>query len=126
MLQVSEGVNELCAGCHTAYQGPFVFEHAAVEEGCNTCHNPHGTLANNLLKQNEPFVCLQCHEAHFHIGREGIDTPISRPTGSVTNQYGASGWRRAYSTKCSNCHSMVHGSDLPSQSLSGRGGALTR
>ena len=59
-------------------------------------------------------------------GREGIDTPIDRATGSVSNQYGASGWRRAYSTKCSNCHSMVHGSDLPSQGISGRGGALTR
>lgn len=126
MLKATEGVNEMCTSCHPAQQGPFVFEHAAVEEGCTSCHNPHGTLANNLLVQNEPFLCLQCHEAHFHMGREGIDTPINRPSGSVTNQYGSSGWRRAFATKCSTCHASVHGTDLPSQGISGRGGSLTR
>ncbi len=126
LLATRDGQRELCTSCHAQYSGPFVFEHAAVEEGCNTCHNPHGTTANNLLKQNEPFVCLQCHEAHFHIGRDGIDTPIDRATGSVTNKWGSSGWRQAFATKCSNCHQMVHGSDLPSQSLGGRGGSLTR
>ena len=126
LLATSEGLNDLCTSCHPAQMGPFVFEHAAVEEGCNTCHEPHGTLANNLLKQNEPFLCLQCHEAHFHIGRDGIDTPINRPTGVSSNRYGSSGWRRAFTTKCSTCHQSVHGSDLPSQGVTGRGGSLTR
>jgi predicted CXXCH cytochrome family protein len=126
LIANSDGQRELCTSCHAQYSGPFVFEHAAVEEGCTTCHEPHGTLANNLLRQNEPFVCLQCHEAHFHIGRDGIDTPIDRATGSVSNQYGSSGWRIGFTTKCSNCHQMVHGSDLPSQSTSSRGGSLTR
>jgi predicted CXXCH cytochrome family protein len=126
LVKAPEGLNELCTSCHPAQHGPFVFEHAAVEEGCNTCHEPHGTLANNLLKQNEPFLCLQCHEAHFHVGREGISDPISRPSGKVSNQYGSSGWRRAFMTKCTNCHPSVHGSDLPSQGISSRGGSLTR
>ena len=126
LLNAPEGMNELCTSCHPAQHGPFVFEHAAVEEGCNTCHEPHGTVANNLLRQNEPFICLQCHEAHFHIGRDGIDTPISRATGTASNQYGSSGWRRAFTTKCTNCHPSVHGSDLPSQGISSRGGSLTR
>ncbi len=126
LLRAPEGLNEMCTSCHPAQQGPFVFEHAAVEEGCTTCHNPHGSVANNLLAQNEPFLCLQCHEAHFHIGREGIDTPIDRPTGVTGNPYGAAGWRRAFTTKCTSCHPSVHGSDLPSQGITSRGGSLTR
>lgn len=126
LVASSDGVNSLCTQCHASKSGPFVFEHAAVEEGCGTCHEPHGTVANNLLKQNEPFLCLQCHEAHFHVGRAGVTSPVVNPTGGSNNPFGASGWRKAFTTKCTQCHSQVHGSDLPSQGISGRGGALTR
>lgn len=126
LLKAPEGINEMCSSCHPAQQGPFVFEHAAVEEGCTTCHEPHGSVANNLLVQNEPFLCLQCHEAHFHIGRDGISDPISRPSGTTTNPFGSSGWRQAFTTKCTNCHPSVHGSDLPSQGITSHGGSLTR
>ncbi len=119
-------VNELCYGCHTSKQGPFLFEHAVDHEGCGACHEPHGTVANNLLRQNEPFLCLQCHEAHFHIGRSGISTALNLPTGASANPFGESGWRAAFATKCTQCHTQIHGTDLPSQSLSGRGKALTR
>ena len=33
-----------------------------------------------------------------------------------TNKFGEEGWRKAFLTKCSTCHTVVHGSDLPSQS----------
>jgi predicted CXXCH cytochrome family protein len=126
LLASAEGTNALCVNCHTAKQGPFVFEHAAVEEGCNTCHEPHGTVAKNLLKQNEPFLCLQCHEAHFHIGRSGVSATVSTATGSSTNPWGESGWRRAFASKCTQCHTQIHGTDLPSQSISSGGKALIR
>lgn len=126
MLQTVENRSSLCIDCHTDKQGPFLFDHEPVSEGCDTCHSPHGTVADNLLKQNEPFLCLQCHEAHFHIGREGISTPITRATGSVSNQFGESGWRIAFGTKCTQCHQAVHGSDLPSQSVTSQGKSLTR
>jgi hypothetical protein len=38
----------------------------------------------------------------------------------------ARGFQMAYTTKCTQCHSQVHGSDLPSQSVSGSGKVLTR
>lgn len=126
LLASSENQNALCTTCHPSKQGPFVFEHAAVEEGCTTCHEPHGTVAVSLLKQNEPFLCLQCHEAHFHIGRAGADTAVRLPTGGSANPNGASGWRQAFTTKCTQCHSQVHGTDLPSQSTTSRGKSLTR
>lgn len=126
LLRNAESEKAFCTNCHPSKQGPFVFEHAAVEEGCNVCHNPHGTVADNLLKQNEPFLCLQCHEAHFHLGREGATSPVMLPSGGSANPNGLSGWRQAFGAKCTQCHSQIHGSDLPSQSITSRGKALTR
>lgn len=58
MLRTTERINDLCHTCHASKQGPFMFEHAPVEESCTTCHDPHGAVANHLLKQGEPFLCL--------------------------------------------------------------------
>lgn len=142
-LKTDERLNDLCLKCHASKQGPFVFEHAPVVEDCSICHTAHGTVANNLLKQNEPFICLQCHEFHFHAAKEGYDQSldgapptnfyVTDPTENQIAAYGyalthstRSSWKRAWTTKCTQCHSMVHGSDLPSQGVSGKGKALTR
>lgn len=125
-LKTSERPNDLCLSCHAAKAGPFVFEHAPVQESCLTCHNPHGTVANNLLKQGEPFLCLQCHEMHFHSARISPTVPTTIGTLSSSNANGATGFMGAFNTKCTNCHNKVHGSDLPSQGVTGRGKALTR
>jgi len=103
---VQSNLNDVCAECHAEYQGPFVFEHDPVVEDCSICHDPHGTIANNLLKQSQPFLCLRCHRGH----RENMKTG-PHPTAA------------ALLTSCTQCHSQVHGSDLPSQ-VSGHG--LTR
>jgi len=53
--------NETCATCHTQQQGPFVFEHAALREGCTVCHNPHGTVNAKMLVARDDNLCLRCH-----------------------------------------------------------------
>jgi len=100
-------INDLCLECHAEYQGPFVYEHAPVVEDCSICHDPHGTIANNLLVQNQPFLCIRCHTAHR-------ENPKTGPHPSIP----------ALLTSCTQCHSSVHGSDLPSQLPPGKG--LTR
>jgi hypothetical protein len=35
-------------------------------------------------------------------------------------------WKQGMLTKCTQCHTEIHGSDMPSQSISGGGSALTR
>ena len=99
-------INEVCYDCHAEYQGPFVFEHAPAVEDCTICHDPHGTVANNLLRQSEPYLCLRCHRGHKQNPKTG-----PHPTAA------------ALMTSCSQCHSAVHGTDLPSQVY---GGGLTR
>lgn len=126
-VKSTERVNDLCLSCHTKYQGPFVFEHSPVEESCLTCHDPHGAMVNNMLKQNEPFLCLQCHEMHFHAARVSQATPLNSPSaGYISNRNGTAGFMQAFNTRCTNCHYKVHGSDLPSQGVTGKGKALTR
>ncbi|MDY0190099.1 MAG: GSU2203 family decaheme c-type cytochrome [Desulfuromonas sp.] len=139
MLRTDERKNELCLTCHMDQSGPFAFEHAPVTEDCMICHSPHGTVADNLLKQNEPFLCLQCHELHFHTN--------FRPNTDALAEYAAAGVSGAQSTlntiqnsgiddkhamqmsmmtRCSQCHPSVHGSDLPSLYTPGGGSRLTR
>lgn len=119
--------NDICLDCHAQYRGPFVYEHSPVAESCSICHSPHGSVANNLLKQNEPFLCLQCHQMHFHTqkpGEDGTFTPPNHPDRSVISDTTAT--KRGMLTRCTNCHQSVHGSDLPSQEISNQGRALTR
>lgn len=141
-----EPVREVCLSCHNEHAGPFIFEHSPVMEDCLICHTPHGAVANNLLQQNEPFLCLQCHQPHFHsilAGSEGdYSPPTSYTDGSgnvqdgiavriprIANLSGTSthdSMKQTMLTKCTQCHQSVHGTDLPSQSIPGQGRALNR
>lgn len=95
-------VKATCTQCHPEKEGPFVYEHADLSEDCRACHTPHGSVNNNLLLLREPFLCLQCHPSH----RIGSST-----TAEI---------KQAYYTRCTDCHSQIHGTDLPSPSGQGR------
>lgn len=118
---------ELCLSCHTEKEGPFVYEHAPVEEDCMICHTPHGSVANNLLVQNQPSLCLSCHPMHFHATAMSVDGDFDTP--QAPERAGSStpdSFERGMLTNCSQCHIEIHGSDLPSQEISTGGNALTR
>ncbi len=95
-------VKETCTQCHAEKEGPFVFEHAENTEDCRTCHSPHGSINNNLLTVAVPFLCLQCHPGHR---TAKSSTAVSKG---------------AFYTRCTDCHSQIHGTDLPSASGNGR------
>ncbi|MBI5641498.1 MAG: DmsE family decaheme c-type cytochrome [Nitrospirae bacterium] len=95
-------LKETCTQCHAEKEGPFVFEHAENTEDCRTCHSPHGAQFNNLLNIPTPFLCLQCHAGH----RTGATTTAEA--------------RASRNTRCTDCHSTIHGTDLPSASGRGR------
>ncbi|MBI2875247.1 MAG: DmsE family decaheme c-type cytochrome [Candidatus Tectomicrobia bacterium] len=101
-------VNQLCFRCHPEKEGPFTFEHAPVTESCTICHDPHGTTANHLLRESEPFLCMECHANHasgeLSFLQDVLDVPAKR---------------EAFFTRCTQCHSQIHGTDLPG--TTGRG-----
>jgi DmsE family decaheme c-type cytochrome len=96
-----ETINQVCYKCHAEKRGPFVWEHPPVTENCAYCHEPHGTVANNLLRQPATFLCLRCHAGH----RKDNRNPDLHAT-----------VRAATYTDCTQCHEQIHGSDLPSNS----------
>ena len=119
--------NELCFSCHAEKEGPFVYEHSPVVEDCMMCHSAHGSVANNLLKQNEPALCLNCHSMHFHATVTGTDQEFA-PNANLEREMVSTrdAFKKGMLTKCTQCHNQVHGSDMPSQTISTGGNALTR
>jgi len=103
---LQDSVKETCVQCHPDKRGPFLYEHADVVEDCLNCHSPHGSVNSMLLNAREPFLCLQCHEGHR----------INQETGGTISAERA----RAFYTRCTDCHSTIHGSDVPSISGGGR------
>jgi predicted CXXCH cytochrome family protein len=92
-----------CARCHVAQAGPYVFEHEAVREGCNTCHTPHGSVNQKLLVSRDANLCVKCHfqqqttPGRVFIGGRDHTAFLSRGTC----------WTAG-------CHEAVHGSHIGS------------
>ena len=94
---IQSSINENCYSCHAERRGPFLWEHPPVMENCDNCHEPHGTSNPQLLKVRMPRVCDECHAASRHPTQP-------QPLGSIKN----------FGRSCTNCHSLIHGSNHPS------------
>jgi DmsE family decaheme c-type cytochrome len=94
-------LNDSCFTCHAEKRGPFLWEHAPVTESCATCHDPHGSNHERMLKAPKPRLCQQCHVETRHPTR-----PYGKETGSNMKYVFARG--------CVNCHVNIHGSNHPS------------
>lgn len=90
-----QGHSSTCVGCHHEQRGPYLFEHLATEEGCVSCHRPHGSWNRGLLASTGNGTCLSCHlQSNF----PGV--------GKVPHDFRLNGGAR-----CWDCHSEVHGSN---------------
>lgn len=126
-----ETVKETCAQCHADKEGPYTFEHADLTENCSNCHVAHGSPNENMLQVAMPFLCMQCHEPHGIANGETnrnnwrdvnsngtYDNPpdtlnVITPTNAANaDKHNMAGNRNVY-TRCTNCHSMIHGTDTP-------------
>jgi DmsE family decaheme c-type cytochrome len=85
-----------CQNCHDEKSGPFPYEHQVVyghlvEGGtCVECHQPHGSVNDQLLKQPGKTLCLQCHG--IPPGHQAVHTGLGARL------------------DCVQCHSEIHGS----------------
>jgi DmsE family decaheme c-type cytochrome len=100
-LLTAANANALCFSCHQEKRGPFLWEHAPVEEGCNNCHLSHGSRQERLLTQRMPLLCVSCHVQQRHQVVPGQAAPKN------TNLM-------LLNRSCTNCHSAIHGSNHPS------------
>jgi predicted CXXCH cytochrome family protein len=95
-------LDESCAQCHREQTRPFVFEHAAMREGCTVCHNPHGSINRKMLTESDANLCLKCHAQVQGAGRGEIYI------GSVPH----TDLLRQGTCWTAGCHSSVHGSNI--------------
>jgi DmsE family decaheme c-type cytochrome len=103
-LLKADSVNQTCYQCHAEKRGPFLFEHAPVQDNCLHCHAPHGSNHEKLLVTARPMLCQQCHTNIDHMNN--LFTPGQMATGSRPDV-------RVMGRSCQNCHAQVHGSNHP-------------
>lgn len=87
-------IDRACMTCHEQQAGPFVFPHPAMDEGCVSCHRPHGSWNRSLLASAGNGACLSCHVQSSFPG-----------VGQIEHRFRLNGGGR-----CWDCHSDVHGS----------------
>ncbi len=95
-------LNETCGNCHREQTRPFTFEHAALREGCTSCHTPHGSVNAKLLTIRDANLCLRCHAQRMQ--------PGSSETFFIGN-IDHSGYVGYGACWTSGCHSAIHGSN---------------
>lgn len=89
-MEASLGADiQRCTSCHQDVSGPWIHEHGPVAEDCSACHVPHGASNDALVEPGEPGVCIQCHSI-------ALSGAVHEP------------W--AFTNRCTECHSAVHGS----------------
>jgi DmsE family decaheme c-type cytochrome len=140
---------DTCFQCHKSKRSQvWRSSHMPIREGkmtCSSCHNPHGTYGEALLKtatvndvcykchaeKRGPFLwehapvrenCLNCHDPHGSM--QDAMLKVSRPRlcqqcHTAADHPGNPGNPRSvYSIAgaCSNCHVKIHGSNSPAGS----------
>lgn len=103
MMERAFDTDPPCLKCHVDKRGPFVYEHPSVRvEGCQACHNPHGSTNAKLLTRPVVFtLCLECHNGGGTGTRnQGVDIQTARH--NLLNP--------AFQ-KCTTCHVKIHGSN---------------
>ena len=87
--------------CHAEIQTaatPGTHIHAAMDQGCTKCHDPHGSAFRYQLRSQAPDLCMTCHKEKFDPIMQGpkvVHAAINEPGG------------------CTTCHEP-HSSGLPS------------
>ncbi|MBI4589101.1 MAG: DmsE family decaheme c-type cytochrome [Candidatus Rokubacteria bacterium] len=154
MVRVSERgqlaratVVETCAQCHIRSRVQLMrSSHMPLREGkmdCMSCHNPHGTGTEKLLRANSvndtcykchaekrgPFLwehtpvmenCGNCHDPHGSNHEKMLKLPKPRLCQQCHTDIGHASSPQTRTTRfvmgrqCLNCHATIHGSNHPS------------
>ena len=95
------GKDEPCFKCHKEQKGPFVYEHDAMREGCQSCHNPHGSVYDKMLVAGQTTTCLRCHF------QSSFNAPPAAIGGVVHG-----GFAIGQGEECIDHHRAPHGSNI--------------
>ena len=99
-LLVRTSVQETCMQCHDRGMFTKKIRHAALDEGCEACHDVHENKADKLRGANANELCAGCHEIeniHTHPVSGKLDPRNGEPLVCVS---------------CHEVHSADHGSPV--------------
>jgi len=120
LLQQSEPF--LCLQCHEShFHATRVGGSVPASNVAFSSTNPDGTLAGTPVAGADdpatPEAVPVGGDTPGNVNNGVFVNPADPPaTVQITNTLGEHSWQMAFGTKCTVCHSVVHGSDLPSQS----------
>jgi len=98
---------EICFKCHKEQKGPFVFEHDPMRDGCQVCHDPHGSPFDKMLVADQTVVCIRCHwEPATNLASGGIGG-IPHGGGLLGGNYDI-----GRGEECLDHHRAPHGSNI--------------
>lgn len=66
----------LCYGCHDRGRFTKKTVHMALSMGCTTCHDPHLSKDQRLLKSALPELCYGCHDSKAFSGKKAVHMPV--------------------------------------------------
>lgn len=95
--------NATCAKCHPAQTGHFTFQHEALREGCVSCHSPHGSVNDKMLKARGTSLCYQCHFQPQSSGVQITHGGVNHSQNVIRGTCWTAG-----------CHEAIHGSNVNS------------
>ncbi|RMD48596.1 MAG: hypothetical protein D6830_06570 [Ignavibacteria bacterium] len=109
-FELNEEMPELCYQCHDAPDEKLNV-HPALESGdCTTCHNPHGSDNETILRDENPGnLCFECHDVDEDEGIVKHGPVISRQCIACHNPHASelpTLLRAEPPELCFNCHTQ--------------------
>jgi len=104
----------LCLQCHEShFHATRLGGTASAANVAFSATNPDGSLATAPTPGTKPAAGTATPAP---TGGSTPKSPLGAEVIPITNELGEHSWQLAFGTKCTVCHGVVHGSDLPSQS----------
>ncbi|NPA68150.1 MAG: hypothetical protein GXO50_06035 [Chlorobi bacterium] len=94
----------LCGSCHENFEHKYSEIHGPVGAGyCTSCHNPHKSKNNFLLREKNKYLCFKCHDS----GIEEDDIHGIAEISDCTDCHNPHGEENSFllkKTSCYKCH----------------------
>ncbi len=112
-----DAISGICTSCHRGGKQALwaMSAHSRTEEGCLTCHDPHGGQGAQMLKQSEPELCQKCHPTPVAESNLPSHHPIPEGKMVCTDCHNVHGDQRGNLSEASNgemcfkCHAEKQG-----------------
>lgn len=96
---------QLCYTCHENMANIYPSLHGPVKGGyCTSCHDPHKSNFESLVKKNDKELCLQCHDAELLFASVFHDLNESENCTNCHNPHGGENSFNLVSGTCTGCH----------------------